>query len=64
MKRVLCIILVLVALTVCFASPAFADGEDPLPGEPHQYRHQEWQEAQNGELNGQTETAINRQDWS
>ena len=44
MKRVLCIILVMVALTVCFASPAFADVEDPEPpgGEGWQNREHAW----------------------
>ena len=44
MKIVLCIILVLVALTVCFASPAFADVDDPEPpgGEGEQNRQHAW----------------------
>ena len=57
MKRALCIILGLVAITVCFASPVFADGEIPEPpdSETQQNRHRWRWEHQYGEMAGQTE---------
>ena len=58
MKRVLCIILVLVAHTVCFASPAFADGEIP-DGERNQNREHAWCDPPNGDGEMVTTRATN-----